>query len=424
VALGDTNMVLKEVFFAGLGAVAGGVAGSVITANKVMENVRFTHEEIANPYRHGYVVEDMFEEKGDFSFTYYYDAFLGAFNRVGIKHINALKAKGYTVRTREIHEYLVNFLHKPEKTNDFALVHPMFFTKPEAFAWLEKSHRYIACFEVADTTRISKDYVKRANDPRLDGVFLPSSFCMETYKRSGVMNKLWQVPHGVDPLFMLPKHLVETDDPTLKEIREDKRIKILFFGLHSVDTRKGGDVVRGALRNLRAKGRDFLLVVKIHPLLLYDVAKHFSGIPTAMVSPWLPEKELIYLYDSCDILLHPYRGGAFELNVFEALARGLPVVVTGWGSVLDYANIHNAYLITPESASKIFSVAMGGFFGHIGFGVNPSVDHTVELLEFVMDNVEYCKKRAERQRKPFAEQTWDKVADKILEGCDQIWQAS
>jgi len=413
-------MVLKEMFMAGVGAVAGGVVGSVVTANKVTQNTRFTHEEIANPYKHGYIVEE-FEERGELSFTYYYDAYLGAFNRVGFKQINALKAKGYTVRTREIHEYLVSFLHEPVKTNDFALVHPMFFTKPEALAWLEKSHRYIACFEVADTTRVSKDLVEYANDSRLDGIFLPSTFCMETYKRSGVMNKLWQIPHGVDPLFELPKTEIKTDDPTLEEIRRDERIKILFFGLHSVDTRKGGDIVREALRRLRAKGRDFLLVVKIHPLLLYDVAKHFSGIPTAMVSPWLPEKELIYLYDSCDILLHPYRGGAFELNVFEALARGLPVVVTGWGSVLDYANIHNAYLITPESASKIFPLA---FTGHVGFGVNASVDHTVELLEFVMDNLEYCKKRAERQRKPFTEQTWDKVADQILRGCEQIWQAS
>jgi glycosyltransferase involved in cell wall biosynthesis len=135
----------------------------------------------------------------------------------------------------------------------------------------------------------------------------------------------------------------------------------------------------------------------------------------------MPEEDLVYLYDSCDLLLHPYKGGAFELNVFEALARGLPVVVTGWGCVLDYCSIHNAYLITPESALKTFPLTVSG---HVGYGVQPSVDHTVELLEFVMDNLDYCKKRGERQRGEYVQQSWDKIADLILKGCRQIWETN
>jgi len=412
-------MSLKDAFAFGVGALAGGVVGGVLTANRVMETYKLAESEhIFSPYKPRYSVEE-FEERGEFSFTYYYDGFTGAFNRVGTKHIDALRAKGYRVQAREIHEYLVDFAHRPRKSNDFAIVHPLFFTRPRALRWLKRCHRYIVACEVADTTKISMDYTRYANDPRINGVFLPSSFAVETYKRSGVMNKLRLVPHGVDHAF--GRRDVETRNSTLKAIRADERVKILWFGLHS-GRRKGEDVVREALKRLKERGRDFLLVVKTFaPPRDYDLSSTFPGIPAVKVSAWLSEEDLVYLYDSCDILLHPYRGGAFELNVFEALARGLPTIVTGWGAVLDYANIHNAYLISPDGAVRIFPLTVTG---HVGFGVNPSVDHTVELLEFVLDNLDYCKKRAERQRGEFAQRSWDKVANQILEECRKIWQTA
>jgi len=152
--------------------------------------------------------------------------------------------------------------------------------------------------------------------------------------------------------------------------------------------------------------------------LAYDARSMFSGVPVIPIAEWLDEQDLVSLYDSCDILLHPYRGGAFELNPFEALARGLPVIVTGWGSILDYANIHNAYLISPKSAIKTFPLAVSG---HIGYGVNPDVDHCVELLEWCIENLEYCKRKAEKQRGEFVQRSWEKSVEQFLKGCREVW---
>ncbi len=50
----------------------------------------------------------------------------------------------------------------------------------------------------------------------------------------------------------------------------------------------------------------------------------------------VPESQYFSLMKSCDILLYPVRGGAFEIPVFEALALGLDVVVTEKGPWMEY----------------------------------------------------------------------------------------
>ena len=62
----------------------------------------------------------------------------------------------------------------------------------------------------------------------------------------------------------------------------------------------------------------------------------------------LTEEELAGLYAACDCLVSPYRGEGFGLPIAEAMACGLPVVVTGKGAALDYCDESRAYLVPAE----------------------------------------------------------------------------
>jgi len=404
-------MVVKELLCLGVGAVVGSVG--------VLGNVRATSE-YPIPHRHPYRVREH-EAKGEFKFTYYKVSAIGSFNHVASHLASCMKAMGCEVEVRDHHDHLRYFKHKAEWRNDFAIVHPLFHAERKALDYLEKCHRYILSYEVADTTQISSDYVEFANDERIDAIYLPSTFAIESYRRCGVMNRLILLPHGVSSLYRQDGGM--TDNPTLTAIRNDGRIKVLVACLHS-GYRKGWDVSLQVLKELRTRGYKFVAVVKAFPLMDHVMKRdlHEEAMPSYVVSEWLSEESMVHLYDSCDVLLYPYRGGAFELPVFEALARGLPAVVTGWGCVLDYVNVHNAYLISPTRLVKLFPTNL---FGHVGMGADPDVHHAIELMRFVLDNLDYCKKKARALRGQFTAQSWDKAVDEyLLKGAKEVWETA
>ena len=69
------------------------------------------------------------------------------------------------------------------------------------------------------------------------------------------------------------------------------------------------------------------------------------GYPVEYIDRDLTESEMAGLYAACDCLVHPFRGEGFGLPVVEAMACGLPVIVTGAGPALDYATDETAFLI-------------------------------------------------------------------------------
>jgi len=117
------------------------------------------------------------------------------------------------------------------------------------------------------------------------------------------------------------------------------------------------------------------------------------------------------LYTACDCFVHPFRGEGFGLPIVEAMACGLPVIVTGAGPALDYANEETAYLIPAERGR--FAECRVGEIETIGrpWLFEPDVDLLVELLKRLAGD------RAEARAKGMAasahireHSTWDHTA--------------
>ncbi|RLG79966.1 MAG: hypothetical protein DRO13_04870 [Thermoprotei archaeon] len=328
-----------------------------------------------------------------------------SFTVIAQKHIQYLRNH---YKINELDEKEVDKLNNMKHT-DTIILHPLFeITKLRynVLTSVRSKCDTLVCFEVADTDRISNKAVDFAN--KCDLIIVPSTFAKYAFVSSGVKSAVEVVPHGISPVFTGSK--VEPTDEELKElkdIKEDKHlIYVLYFLWHS-GFRKGADIVYRVMREIQKKYDNVYLVVKrgriedpymalLRRLKLYEVSR------------WLPERELVALYDMCDICLVPSRGGGFEVNAIEALARGLITFVPRWGAFIDYINF--PIPIEIETFEKVFKDNPI----HVGLGCRPSSRDLYKKMIVVLNHLESFKDIFECKKKAIqVEYSWERVCEKL-----------
>lgn len=136
-----------------------------------------------------------------------------------------------------------------------------------------------------------------------------------------------------------------------------KKFKFLFVG--GTIGRKGPDVLLEAYLNSFTTADDVCLVIKdFGGKTVYTGQTIESQIRIAQARPGAPE--ILYLnedmapdalpglYTACDCFVLPYRGEGFGLPVLEAMACGLPVIVTAGGATDDFVNDETGFRIPAE----------------------------------------------------------------------------
>jgi glycosyltransferase involved in cell wall biosynthesis len=182
----------------------------------------------------------------------------------------------------------------------------------------------------------------------VDEVWAYTGYVKGVYVRSGMpAERVHIVPPGVDITLFHPER------PPLA-LRTKKRFKFLFVG--GTIARKGFDVLLAAYLAAFRRQDDVCLVIKdMGGSSYYEGQTTQARIALHQAHPAAPEieylddclstEQMAGLYRACDCLVHPYRGEGFGLPMAEAMASGLPVIVTGMGAAMDYCNADNAFLI-------------------------------------------------------------------------------
>jgi glycosyltransferase involved in cell wall biosynthesis len=274
-------------------------------------------------------------------------------------------------------------------------------------------------FDVCEADRLTDLDVEVVNTA--DTLAVPSKFCLEAYRRSGVKPRVEVVPHGVDPWwYELPKQT--PSDPSVKlieKLKVDKGYRVLlFFYWNDIPLRalrKGWDEVKEFHSKLQSERRDVLLVVKSSQPV-GDLPRE-NAVNTAK---WLDVRDLIALYDLADIVLLFSRAGGFELNALEALGRGVPVIAHNYGSWTEYTP---SFLLVPwRHRIPSFSIDIGqGDYWYI-IDVDKAVDKAHEILENYGD---YKARVLEWRDKVLREiYVWDKIAVKIKQLIGELVQST
>jgi glycosyltransferase involved in cell wall biosynthesis len=182
----------------------------------------------------------------------------------------------------------------------------------------------------------------------VDEIWVLSEYTRQCFVGGGIPpEKVVVLPGGVDTVRFTP-------EGSRYPLPTKKRVKFLFLG--GTIPRKGIDILMRAFRKAFTAKDDVTLVIKGNPS-----GAVYSGSDIApQVEAWRKDPEapeLIYLaedlnesaladlYRACDVFVLPSRGEGFGMPVAEAMACGLPAIVTGRGACRDFCDETNALLL-------------------------------------------------------------------------------
>ena len=224
----------------------------------------------------------------------------------------------------------------------------------------------------------------------VDQVWTPSEYSKRAYVESGVSEEIVRVlPNGVDLATFTP-------DGPRRSLPTTKSTVFLYVG--GAIQRKGIDVLLHAYGLAFERSDDVCLAIKgvgsqgayKGQTEVISAIEAFAAVPDApellFLDDDVPFAELPDLYRAADVLVQPYRGEGFCLPALEALACGLPLIVTAGGPTDEFASDACAWRIParqvplPADALPVeFALVDGGFL------LEPSVDALVAALREAAD---------------------------------------
>jgi glycosyltransferase involved in cell wall biosynthesis len=273
----------------------------------------------------------------------------------------------------------------------------------------------LIAIDVCDSDKMSDYAVELLN--YADKVVVPSSFCVDVYRCSGVKKTVYRVPHGADPEWFSAPSVWETSpvkkiNPVLIDLymyKARRRKRFLLFWLWHSDARKGWTEVKELYSKLSNERNDVVLVLKTMTPNS-PAFQEVMNLGSVQVYGWLNDYEKMALYDLSDITLMFSRGGGFEMAGIESLARGVPCIASYWGSWKDY--LPPFLGVKTGEKVKVFD----GNAIHVGYGYKVDVNDALNKVHDILDNYEEYKAMTEEWRHKVLknEFRWDIIAEKLV----------
>ncbi len=271
---------------------------------------------------------------------------------------------------------------------------------------------------------LPKDFVEIFN--KADELWTPSNYSRQAFLNSGIdFNKVQVMPNGIDPELFRPggdRYPLDTD----------KKVKFLFVG--GAIPRKGIDILLDAYERAFTGRDDVCLVVKDmggesfykgqtdEASRRYDKFNNNPKMPQLIyINDEMNEDEIASLYRACDVFVSPYRGEGFSLPTLEAMACGLPVVVTKGGATDDFVDESYGWLIESKPISIGDEVPPYKLTGE-GFALDPGLGELTSILRSIYDDPSgIFSKGIIASSAARSKWTWKKATLKVLTRLDYLF---
>lgn len=287
---------------------------------------------------------------------------------------------------------------------------------------------------VWETNRIPASWIPVIQ--QFDGVCVPSRVNERAMRGSGITVPVFVVPHGVDT------HSFRPDNEKLRMKETDG--KFVFVSVFDYQHRKNPETLLNAFWEQFTENDDVALVIKTSPgtrkgqgvppeAAIQEYKRRVGfGSKTArlvVLSRMLDPQTYRGLYTLGDAFVLPTRGEGVGLPFLEALASGVPVIATGWGGQMDFANDRNSFLVDYRLEEPFHSMngkhAIAPLYRQL-FPRNGQLWAEADLhdlkrkMKQAFDNPELCRQKGKQGRTDMARWSWDRAGEAWKRVVEQV----
>jgi glycosyltransferase involved in cell wall biosynthesis len=234
---------------------------------------------------------------------------------------------------------------------------------------------------------------------RVDEVWVPSRFNVETFERGGVpVDKLKLLPQTLDFALYDPERTIPLPAPA-------RARAFCFLSVFEFSARKGWDILLDAWAQAFDPDEDVCLILKASRNLRTSAAAsekldaYLAGrscAPIVYETRTLASKDMPRLYAMCDAYVGPSRGEGWGRPYMEAMAMGLPTIASRWSGNLEFTTDDNSFLLDGEVVPVPDDEVYELFHGQHWF--EPDRDQLAQLMRQIYNEGSEVKARAARAR--------------------------
>jgi len=263
-------------------------------------------------------------------------------------------------------------------------------------------HPFNIRYTVWEATLLPPSWIPKLNTE--DEIWVPSRFCKEAFRNSGVHKPITVIPHGVD---------LERYSPRGQGRWRDSRFTFLFIG--DMLPRKGLDVFLKAFKEEFRADEPVKALIKLHSGNMNE-SKNIQ-----VIREIIPFEQMPGLYHSADCYVMSSRGEGYGLCGLEALACGLSVIYTNWSGQTDFLSENIAYPISyqlvpvrdmPYDYIPLWGRAMWA---------EPDIEDLRRTMRHIYENRDEARRKTSRGLDVvWKNYSWAHVAQKMLERMREI----